>query len=780
MSLIVVSVAAKNRKNLKIAALSVLTLAFSLLLVAFAAYLLKLDRDIRERFAGARWALPAQVYAAPLELYAGLNLAPTDLVRELQRLGYRGGEQASSVGTYAAGSARVDLYLRAFNFWDGAQPAQRLSLRFADNQLLSVEQADSGEPRDIVRLDPMLIGSIYPKQGEDRVLVKLSEVPPLLPDGLIAVEDRSFRSHMGISLKGITRAMVANLRAGHVVQGGSTLTQQLIKNFFLNSKQTWQRKINEAFMALLLEAHYGKDEILEAYLNEVHLGQDGNRAVHGFGLGAQLYFSKPLGELRTHEIALLVGLIKGPSFYNPRRNPERAKTRRDLVLSVFLEEGLIEQGEYAEAIEQPLGVVSGRGGGAERYPAFVELVRRQLKGQYKDEDLTSEGLRVFTTLDPRAQEALERRISEDLPKLEQQRKMKERTLEAAGVVTSAEGGEVLGLVAGRDVRFPGFNRALDSRRSIGSLAKPFVYLAALQRPAEYGLHTFVPDEPISLKMAHGPVWQPQNYDRKLHGPQPLYLALAQSYNLPTVHLGLAVGTESVMQTLRAAGYQGGTQALPSIFLGAVDASPLEVAQMYATLAAGGFQAPLSAIREVQTLDGQPLQRFPIEVKQTLPEGPVYLLNWALRQVITLGTGRAVYASVSPDTMLAGKTGTTDDFRDSWFAGFGADRVAVIWVGRDDNQPTGLSGASGALPIWARVMRDLRVRSLDPIPPPDVEEALVDPLTGQRADGACINAIVVPHLAGYAPTQWAPCADGDSFLPDALESPLNWLKDLFGG
>jgi len=756
-------------------------LVISIALIAFVGYLLKLDRDIRERFAGARWALPAQVYAAPLELYAGLNLGATDLVHELQRLGYRRVDQVGGSGTYAAANTRVDLHLRAFHFWDGAQPAQTLSLQFSGNQVAALAALDSGEPRDIVRLDPMLIGSIYPKQGEDRVLVKFSEVPTLLPDGLIAVEDRSFRSHMGISIKGITRAMMANLAAGHVVQGGSTLTQQLIKNFFLNSTQSWRRKVNEAFMAVLLEAHFEKDEILEAYLNEVHLGQDGSRAVHGFGLGAQFYFNKPLTELRAHEIALLVGLVKGPSFYNPRRNPERAQARRDLVLGVFRDEGLITDSEYAEAIAQPLGVASSRGGGAERYPAFVELVRRQLKGQYKDEDLTHEGLRVFTTLDPRAQEALERRITEDLPTLEKQRRMPERTLEAAGVITSAEGGEVLGLVAGRDVRFPGFNRALDSRRSIGSLAKPFVYLSALQRPSEFNLHSFLPDEPIALKMPHGPVWKPQNYDRKEHGPQPLYMALAHSYNLPTVHLGLALGADTVMRTMRAAGYQGSATALPSIFLGAVDASPLEVAQMYSTLAAGGFQAPLSAIREVQTVDGQPLQRFPIQVKQTLPEGPVYLLNWALRQVVTLGTGRGIYASVSPGTLLAGKTGTTDDYRDSWFAGFGADRVAVIWVGRDDNRPTGLSGSNGALPIWARIMRDLNVRGLDPIPPPDVEESLIDPLTGQRADNGCINPLVVPYLAGYAPTEWAPCADGASFLPDGLrENPMQWLRDLFGG
>ncbi|HET8882402.1 MAG TPA: transglycosylase domain-containing protein, partial [Solimonas sp.] len=398
---------AVNTRSIKIAAISVLVLLLSIGGVFFSGYLIKLDKEIRSRFAGARWALPAQVYAAPQELYAGLALNARDLVHELQRLGYREDARLEMTGTYSAGAQRVDLNARGFDFWDGVQPPERLSVSFSGDVVTDITDIDKNESRDLVRLDPMLIGSIYPKQGEDRVLIKLSDVPPLLPKGLVAVEDHGFYSHSGISLKAIFRASVANLRAGHVVQGGSTLTQQLIKNFFLTSRQTWTRKFNEAFMSLLLESHYSKDEILEAYLNEVHLGQDGNRAVHGFGLGAHFYFNKPLNELRPHEIALLVGLVKGPSFYNPRRNPQRATARRNLVLGIFRDEGLITDAEYQADIQLPLGVVGGRGGGVERYPAFVDLVKRQLENDYKDEDLTNEGLRIFTTLDPRVQETLE-------------------------------------------------------------------------------------------------------------------------------------------------------------------------------------------------------------------------------------------------------------------------------------------------------------------------------------------------------------------------------------
>jgi len=759
-------------RTLKNAALSALLVVLSVALVAFCAYLLSLDSRIRDRFAGARWQLPAQVYAAPTELYPSLNYSRATLKHELERLGYRGAPELQGPGTFVEAADALQLQTRSFQFWDTTQPSLMLRVRWAeDGSIGEVYDVEAAAPRDIVRLDPMLIGSIYPKQGEDRVLVKLEEVPTLLTDGLVAVEDQSFRRHFGVSPRAILRAGIANMRAGQVVQGGSTLTQQLVKNFFLDSAQTWQRKINEAFMAILLEAHYSKDEILEAYLNEVHVGQDGNRAVHGFGLGAHFYFNKPLSELRPHEMAVLIGLVKGPSYYNPRRNPKRSLERRNLVLGVLHEEELIDDAEYAAALKQPLGTAGARGG-VERYPAFVELVKRQLKGQYRDDDLVSEGLRIFTTLEPRAQEALERHITEGLPQLEKSRKMKADTLQAAGVITSVDGGEVLALVGDRDVRYAGFNRALDAQRSIGSLVKPFVYLAALMQPHRFNVASMLPDEPISLPMSGGKVWAPNNYDRALHGPQTLANSLAQSYNLPTIYLGLQVSAKVVRDTMTAAGYSGNALPLPSMFLGAVEISPLEVAQMYATLAANGYEAPLSAIREVQTKDGQPLSRFPIKVRETLPEAPVYLLNWAMRGVLTHGTARSAYGVLPGDRIYAGKTGTTDDYRDSWFAGFGADRVGVVWVGRDDNKSTGLTGGNGALPIWTRVFKDLNVRGMDPSPPPDIEELLTDPETGLRADETCPGARWIPYVRGYGPQHPAPCTGV------AQEGPLQWLKDIF--
>jgi len=754
-----------QRRGLKIAVVA----AASAGTLALAAWLLVLDREVRVRFAGARWALPAQVYAAPMLVYPGLNLGRKAFIRELDRLGYRQVPLLGGAGTYTARRGRVAVHTRPFQFWDGLQPGARVEIDFGERRVDELYDTDGKRGRTLLRLDPMLIGSIYPIAGEDRVLVKLDQVPPLLPAGLIHVEDRNFEDHFGVDPKAILRAAWANLRARRTVQGGSTITQQLVRNFFLTLERSWSRKITEAFMAVLLEAHYAKPEILEAYLNEVHLGQDGGRAVHGFGLASQFYFNKPLAELQVQEIALLIALVKGPSFYNPRRNPERATERRNLVLNLLRDAGYLNEEEHAAAVKRPLGIAGGTGGGVTRYPAFVDLVRRQLVGQYADEDLTDEGLHIFTTLDPRAQELLEKRLVQGLPALEKARKLKKDTLEGAGVIASVEDGRVLALVGGRLVRFPGFNRALDARRPIGSLAKPFVYLAALMQPGRYGLGTIVQDEPVELKLPHGATWTPQNYDKTAHGPVPLFHALAQSYNLATVHLGLDVGVNNVREIFRAAGLLEDPPALPSLLLGALDLAPVEVAQLYNTLAASGYRTPLLAISAVMTQDGQPLTRYALRVRQTLPEAPVFLLNWGLEQVMLNGTGASAYGYLPPDLRLAGKTGTTDELRDSWFAGYGEDLSIVIWVGRDDNQPAGLTGSSGALQIWAPLVRDLGMKGFNPEIPAGIESVLIDAESGLRADESCPAAVAIPYMEGHAPEEYSSCA--------SWTAPFNWFKRI---
>ncbi|MDN5938899.1 MAG: transglycosylase domain-containing protein, partial [Salinisphaera sp.] len=433
--------------------LTLLLVPLGLATVVFAGYIVYLDVQVRARFAGALWTLPAKVYASPLELYLGQDIGLQGVLTALQRQGYRRSDELDSSGTYRLRGQAVGLHSRAFNFWDGHQPDRRLRITFSGGHIKNIKPLDNGEDLALLRLDPLLIGSIYPTgHGEDRILVQLGDVPPMLPAGLIVVEDRDFLHHFGISLKGIARAAWANLRAGEVVQGGSTITQQLVKNLFLSNQQTFVRKAREALMAILLDAHYSKEAILEAYINEVYLGQAGGRAIHGFGLASYFYFNKPVQELRPHEVALLIGMVKGPSYYDPRDHPERALKRRNLVLQLFEQAGFLSHEEAQFARRQPLGVTKAGSLGTARYPAFIDLVKRQLLGRYRDQDLTSEGLRIFTTLDPTVQAAAERNVVSTIKDLESSRGLKTGTLQTAVIVTSVEGGQVLALVGGRPYR----------------------------------------------------------------------------------------------------------------------------------------------------------------------------------------------------------------------------------------------------------------------------------------------------------------------------------------
>lgn len=751
-----------------------------------------LDAKVRDRFEGARWTLPAKVYAQPLELYAGEELGPQELVSSLRRQGYRNSSQLDGPGGYRRAGSAVEIHTRRFQFWDGEQAAQKIRVSFNGQRVSNIASLSGDQDLPIVRLDPLLIGSIYPAQGEDRILVKLGSVPPMLPAGLIVVEDRQFMEHFGLSPKAILRAAVANAKAGRVVQGGSTITQQLVKNFYLSNSQTLVRKANEAIMAILLDAHYEKEAILEAYLNEVYMGQDGGRAIHGFGLASYFYFQKPLEELQPQEIALLIGMVKGPSYYNPRRYPDRARNRRNLVLDMFHGAGFIDDKETTQAKRRDLGVVDKAPKGTTQYPAFIDLVRRQLKGQYKDEDLTDEGLRIFTTLDPQVQSVVEAEIGQGVKDLERSRGLKEGEIQSAAVVTSTEGGRVLALVGGRDTRFAGFNRALDARRPIGSLMKPVVYLTALDQPSRYNVLTPLDDGPINHRLPNGDIWRPQNYDNRSHGQVPLYEALVHSYNLATSRLALDVGIPKVVSTLKDLGYSGDPIAVPSLALGAVDMSPLEVAQIYNTLAAGGYYTPLLSIRAVTTQEGEPLSRYPLQIRKVVDDHALFLLNWAMQKVVREGTARSAYNTIPDRLNVAGKTGTTDELRDSWFAGYAQNRVSVVWVGRDDNAKGSFTGSSGALQLWARIMRDLKPRSFDPLQPEGVEvipvrlnqQEIVPGQTRPRED--CTTATQVPFMAGYVPNDVNRCeiapklqdAPGEAGNGQSSEKKSNWFLDLF--
>ena len=679
--------------------------------VSLLAYTVYLDSKILEKFEGQKWALPAHVYTRPMELYIGQQLDLGLLREELGELGYRPRADADRVGSYRFSESRVDIYQREFRFWDGLREAQIVSLELRDGGIESIKA--SGQETEIIRLEPRLFGSVSPLSHEDRALLTLDEVPQHLIDALIAVEDQQFYSHFGINPLGIIRALFRNVSAGRVVQGGSTLTQQLVKNYYLTSEQTFERKAKEAIMAVLLELHYSKDEILQAYLNEVYLSQAGNRAIHGFGLGSQYFFGRPLNELDLPDLALLAGIIKGSSYYNPIRNPERALNRRNLVLKTMLEQESITEQEYTQAIVAGINTSANAAQGAPMsYPSFMGFVRKNLKDEYKQEDLHNDGLQIYTTLDPRIQKILELSVGEELNNIERSRNIEPNTLQVAATVIRTDNGEVVAMVGDREASFSGFNRAIDSRRPVGSLLKPFVYLSALENPETYSLATSINDTSIVVTQQGSSDWQPNNYDGVEHGQVMLIDALAHSYNLATVQLGMELGLSNVIRTINRLGYDSTIAELPSMLLGAVPMNVMDVGQLYLTLASGGFKTPIKSIRSVLSNDNHSLSRYSLSIEQVVKPEFTYLINYALQDVIRNGTGRSILSGFRYDYGLAGKTGTTDDYRDSWFAGFSGNYLTVVWVGRDDNKSTSLSGASGAAKVWSKTMQGLSLQRLE--------------------------------------------------------------------
>ncbi|MBD3656050.1 penicillin-binding protein 1B [Marinobacter sp.] len=737
-------------------------------LVILAGWTVYLDAVVTSRFEGRRFEVPSRVYARPLELYDGASVSAGGLLRELELAGFRRGDGVQT-GTFRQSGGRFVISSRGFRFADGAEPRRQLSFTVSGDRVSNFRVV-AGDASPIVRLEPAQIGGIYPAHKEDRILIRLEDLPPMFEETLLAVEDRNFYDHSGIAPLSIARAMWVNLQAGRVVQGGSTLTQQLVKNFFLTRDQTLIRKGNEALMSLLLELHYDKRDILETYLNEVYLGQAGSRGIHGFGLASQFYFGESLANLELHQLALLVGMVKGPSYYDPRRHPERALERRNLVIDVLAETGHIDAAQASRAKGRPLGIAARPSYSENRYPAYIDLVRRHLARDYKEEDLKSEGLRIFTTLDPLLQHAAEYSVRETLDGLGGA--PTEGGLESAMVVTARDSGEVLALVGGRDPKFAGFNRAVDASRPIGSLVKPFIYLAALQQPQRYTLITPVEDRSFSLVFDDGRRWEPQNYDKQERGDVPLHSALSRSYNLPAVRVGLDVGIDKVIAVLQDLGVTSPVPEYPSMLLGAVSMSPVTVTQIYQGLATSGFNTPLRTIRQVTDAKGEPLSRYNLKVDQVADPAAVHLVQYAMQETMQEGTGRSAYRFVPGSLTLAGKTGTTDDGRDSWFAGFSGDLLAVTWVGRDDNGPTSLTGASGALPVWARFMSQVPQHGFSPVVPDGVRYHWVDPAAEALTDEFCDNARFVPFIAGSEPTATVSCSG-------RLQKRLRgWFEGLF--
>ncbi|EKO3500555.1 penicillin-binding protein 1B [Vibrio fluvialis] len=659
-----------------------------------------LDSMIKQRFEGQLFELPTVVYARILTLEPGSDISIKQMRNELDVLNYRKVSQPRYAGEYSASSTRIELIRRPFEFADGPEPDRHVMLIFDDNGLNRIQSLEKRGDLGYLRIEPKMLGMLEKDTQEQRLFLRREQFPEVMIDALLTTEDRNFYQHDGVSPMAIARAMVANLKAGRTVQGGSTLTQQLAKNIFLSSDRTLWRKLREAYMALIIDYRYSKDRILEAYLNEVYLGQNGKEAVHGFGLASRLYFGQPLQELRIDQLALLVGMVKGPSYYNPMRYPERAKERRDLVLKLMMDQDILTAKQYEQAVTRPLDVQK-QARIASRQPAYFQQLSIELKQKLGDAFKSDTGLRVFTSLDPVSQAKLEEAVENQVPILA---RTAGKDLEAAAIAVDRHSGEIRAMVGGKRTGYDGFNRALNASRPIGSLVKPAVYLTALAQPEKYNLATTLMDKPITLQGSEGNVWTPRNFDRQFRGEVPLYLALAKSLNVPTVQLGMQLGIENVTKTLEKLGVsRDEIRPVPSMFLGSFSLTPYQVAQMFQTVTNSGKKAPLSALRSVLDLDGNVLYESIPKVSQAVDQQAAWLTTYAMKRGVLEGTGRYLNSQFGW-AALAGKTGTSSDSRDSWFVGVDGREVTTIWLGRDDNQPTKLTGSSGALRVYADYLR----------------------------------------------------------------------------
>ncbi len=726
-------------------------------------YIWQLDKQVREQFAQLQWQVPTRIFARPLLLAEGVRLNPEAMELELTAASYRNDGAGQLPGTFKRDGGKFTLATRSFVDMDGPVRERQLQVVISAGRVVSVVDAATKKRLDSARLDPARIATLYGNTEEERRLVRLEEVPPLIVSGLQAVEDRNFKNHHGIDPKGLMRAIWVNLREGEFEQGASTLTQQMVRSLFLSNTKTISRKVKEASYALIIEARFDKKRILEAYLNQVYLGQQGEQSVHGVAAGAEFWFGRDLNSLRTEDMALLIGIIQGPAYWDPRKHPERALVRRATVLGVWEELGLITKAEAARANATPLGVSAKPGVAKNRNPAFMDLVRRQLARDYPADALKGAGMTVHTSLAPSVQMLSEKAVIDTLGKI--QRKQGP-TLQAGMVVTDSQNGEVLAMVGNKNVDQPGFNRALEAQRPVGSLLKPFVYLLAFAQPDQYSLASWVDDSPVEITQPNGKTWRPGNSDGKSHGTVTMSSALAHSYNQATVRVGMEVGPDRLSELLKVL---GGLQSepRPSLILGSVDLSVFSMAQMYQFLASGGRIQPLRAVRGVLDPKGKAVNRYDFN-SNAAQEGDAIasrLVTLGLQQVVTNGTGSALLADGLGPLQAAGKTGTSNDGRDSWFAGYTGDHLAVVWVGNDENKTTGLYGATGAMKIWSSLFSKLPTQPLT-VSGEGIEWAWLDATDYATTEENCPNARRAAFVSGYLPKEHKTCVES---------SWLDWFK-----
>jgi penicillin-binding protein 1B len=709
------------------------------------------DARVQQRFEAVTAERPACLYTRALSLTADSRLTLPRVVFELDLLGYVSARTATGPGSYALRPESLRLWPRTQGQGDCKPP---ITLSFTNEGSLSRLLDARGEPCQW-QLEPFEFAAIRAREDRDQRVVPWSAIPARQLAAVLAIEDRNYYRHPGLDPFALLRALASNLEAGAVVQGGSTITQQLAKNLYTEGERSLWRKLMELLHVALLEWHYSKDRILETYLNEVYLGQSGARAVHGLGFAAQHYFGRPLDELELHQQALLAALVKGASALDPRKHPDKALARRQRVLEAMQDLGWITIDEATAAGTRPLDVLARPTVTGNRFPSVQGLLRARLRAAFSEQDLKTAGLKVRTSIDP----WLQMRAELAVDSIDARAATPERGtpgLQAAAVVVDAESGALRAVVGGRNATTASFNRALNAVRPVGSLAKPFVYLAALKAGLPWHPGARILDSAPPVRGADGQPWRPRNYDGESHGEITLTEALAQSFNLATVRLGLAIGLPAVVRTLSESGSPPPQPVWPSLLLGALEQTPLQVARAYLQLSSQRPPAELTLIEAVRNVAGEQVWEEQSPPRALPDAGARFMLRMMLSQVVRRGTAQAVAATWPHLGPIAAKTGTTDGLRDSWFVGFGRDYLGVVWLGHDDNRSAGKTGATGALPIWIEIFRGQPPAPLDTRIPDGLRWVWLDAHTGEQVPSDCKDAMRLPLPVAVSPPS-AACA-----------------------
>ena len=759
------------------------------LILSILAYGIWLDRLVFDGFEKLSWTMPTKVYGKSLELHPGLKIDRKRLLFELEHLNYKRVEVLSQSGEYKIFDNQIVFSPRGHVREYPKKPIKTINVRFLNRSIDKVIEAESGIELPSFTLEPILIGRINTKSFEDRMLVELNEIPKALIDTLIAVEDKNFYNHFGFDLKAVIRATISNFLTGKIIQGGSTLTQQLVKNFFLTRERTFKRKFTELLMSISLELRYSKEKILEAYCNEVFLGQDGNRAIHGFGLASWFYFDKPIKELEIIEIAALVATVKGPSIFSPSRFSDASKNRRNMVIEIMANENIIEFSVAQRLLKEDLVVTKKFSQNNFDSQAFIDLVRIQLREEYNDSDLSNGGLNIHTTFDLFLQNTIRKNLDKTLSKLGE-RVPSSKNAQAAVLLVDARTSQLLAVIGDKKKQNKGFNRAIHAKRQIGSMVKPFIYAKALENPKKYNLLTAIDDRNISWKLSDGTFWEPSNFNGDINGSVTILDGMVQSLNLATIDLGSKIGVSDIVEHLKNIGFPRGIKPFPSVLLGAIELSPLQLTYLYTMFLNNGYISPIKTINLVTDQNNNLIKHYPDELQPSLSPETAALINFALMQVTQDGTAKTL-GNKFPNQKLGGKTGTTDNYRDSWFIGLSSNYLSTIWIGHDGNQTTGLSGSSGALQVWSDMVRELGVESLEPPRARNIVYEKVNLRDKSVVPFSCESGVMMPFVSVSNPQRLDSCGitSGEIARIQSAKRKQNkseknesiffrWLKNLF--